>query len=100
MSRDLASLTAEDFGELVGDTFSLSGEDGTALEAVLSSVQRATHGRPEARTPFSVVFRGPVEPVLPQHIYRFGHSALGTLELFVVPVGRDERGVYYEAVFS
>ncbi|MDX6508976.1 MAG: hypothetical protein QOG81_728, partial [Gaiellaceae bacterium] len=37
---------------------------------------------------------------LPQQIYRFDHDELGTLEIFIVPIGTDEGGVRYEAVFT
>jgi hypothetical protein len=52
------------------------------------------------REPFSLVFRGPLEPVLPQRIYRLEHGGLGTLEIFLVPVGSDKDGMCYEAVFN
>jgi Domain of unknown function (DUF6916) len=51
--------------------------------------------------PFALVFSGPPAPVLPQATYTLEHGALGTLELFLVPIGRDaEGGVQYEAVFN
>jgi hypothetical protein len=37
---------------------------------------------------------------LTQHIYRLQHDELGDINIFIVPVGRDERGTRYEAVFS
>jgi hypothetical protein len=46
------------------------------------------------------VFRGPAEVVLPQKIYPLEHEALGKLEIFLVPIGPDEAGMCYEAVFS
>jgi hypothetical protein len=38
-------------------------------------------------------------PPLPQHIYALEHTSLGKLELFLVPIGPDERGMRYQAVF-
>lgn len=52
------------------------------------------------RAPFSVVFSGPSEPVLPQGIHTVEHEQLGTLELFLVPIGPGEEGMRYEAVFG
>ena len=49
---------------------------------------------------FSIVFRGPCESTLQQGMYRLQHERLGVFELFLVPVGRDQGGVYYEAVFN
>lgn len=52
------------------------------------------------RRPFSVIFRGPKEPILPQSIYRVSHDQLGELDLFLVPLGPGREGVRYEAVFT
>lgn len=49
---------------------------------------------------FSMVFRGPSDAFLPQATYRFHHEALGTFDLFIVPVNQDQQGLYYEAVFN
>jgi hypothetical protein len=49
---------------------------------------------------FSIVFRGPHERVLPQGTYQMRHERLGAFDLFLVPVSRDQGGVYYEAVFN
>jgi hypothetical protein len=49
---------------------------------------------------FSILFHGPARPLLPQRTYPFAHDALGTFDLFIVPVGRDRDGYLYEAVFN
>ena len=46
------------------------------------------------------MLRGPVDPLLPQGVYRIGHQALGEHGIFVVPIGRDAEGTRYEAVFT
>jgi hypothetical protein len=50
--------------------------------------------------PFSIIFRGPSGQSLPQRIYRLEHAQLGTLDLFLVPIGPDGVGMCYEAVFN
>ncbi len=50
--------------------------------------------------PFSIVFRGPGDILLPQAIYRVEHDQIGTFDLFIVPIGRDTAGLRYEAVFN
>ncbi len=52
------------------------------------------------RAPFALVFRSESQVVLPQKIYRLNNSALGKLDIFLVPVGREVSGVVYEAVFN
>ncbi len=53
-----------------------------------------------ARDPFSLIFRGPPTPVLPQAICQLEHEDLGVLEIFLVPVGPDSEGMRYEAIFT
>jgi hypothetical protein len=95
----LERLTADDFTPHLGDRFRLHADDATVLDAELIDVQE---GVPTVgtRTPFSLVFRGPLEPLLPQAIYRFEHDALEPLEVFIVPIGPDEDGMRYEVVFA
>jgi len=38
--------------------------------------------------------------VLQQAIYRFEHEAIGSFEIFIVPISRTAEGVSYEVVFS
>jgi len=49
---------------------------------------------------FSLFFTGPVDRYLPQQVYFIEHERMGAFELFLVPVGRDESGFRYEAVFN
>jgi hypothetical protein len=52
------------------------------------------------RAPFSIVFRGPPGVLLPQRIYRPMHDGIGAFDLFPVPIGPDDAGMRYEAVFT
>jgi len=96
----LEDFTLETFAGRLGEKFRV-GEDADAVELELVE---ATAGiaRPHAggRVPFSLVFRGPLEPVMPQRIYRVEHHELGAFDLFIVPIGPDEAGMQYEAVFG
>src|SRR5438132_13291350 len=49
---------------------------------------------------FSIVFRGPHDKLLQQGMYQMQHGQLGALTLFLVPVGQDHEGLYYEAIFN
>ena len=37
---------------------------------------------------------------LPQNTYRIEHDALGRFDLFLVPAGKDKKGVYTQAVIN
>jgi hypothetical protein len=49
---------------------------------------------------FALIFRGPLDEPLRQRSYTIKHHALGRLEIFLVPVGKDDGARYYEAVFN
>jgi len=91
--------TAREFGEAKGATYIVTGgtlAEGDRLELVLSEVR--PHREDEDR-PFSVEFRGPLEPQLPQATYAFERDGV-TSDIFIVPVERKDSGVVYEAVFA
>jgi hypothetical protein len=99
----LEDFTLDTFSGRIGERFAIRLESGEELEAELveANALGAADAEPRvARAPFSIVFRGPSDPVLPQRIYRFAHAELGDFELFVVPIGRDDSGTSYEAVFT
>jgi len=96
----LATLTIDDFTPYVGQVFRLAHAGG-ALELVLLRAELTSAGAPQrGRAGFSLEFLGPGAPLLPQQTYGLEHSALGVLEIFLVPLGRKEGGVRYEAVFG
>lgn len=96
---DLGALTLATFRPLVGDRFTVEGAMPAALELVLESATAAGEW-PGGRDPFSLIFVGPDEPLLPQAIYELRHESLGVLQIFVVPVARDAVGVRYQAIFT
>jgi hypothetical protein len=74
--------------------------DGLGESELIDVDEPEPAGAGALRAPFSLVFRGPLEPLLPQGIHRLEHDALGELDLFLVPIGPDEAGTRYEAVFG
>jgi hypothetical protein len=52
------------------------------------------------RAPFSLIFRSESQVVLPQRIYPMKNDAVGRMDIFIVPIGRDPKGVLYQAVFN
>ena len=95
----LEDLTIDTFSGRVGETFRLDYGAEEPLKIVLIEA-RGHRGDGEKRQPFSIVFRAPRGPVLNQMIRRLEHPELGALELFLVPIGPDEEGLRYEAVFT
>jgi|ERR1700683_2151163 hypothetical protein len=96
--RPLDELTADDFLATKGEQFRLATAQ---LDLKLVEVTRYSAGHPgSVRAPFSVLFHGPIQPVLPQAIYRLENERLGALELFIVPLGPEQDAMRYEAVFG
>src|SRR4051794_21240255 len=97
----LETFTHATFEPHVGESFLLQAGQEAAVEVVLvdASLLPALT-RPETRAPFSIVFRGPSGAILPQAIYRLDHAAIGTFDVFLVPIAEDAGGVRYEAVFT
>jgi hypothetical protein len=50
------------------------------------------------RESFILKFRG--NQLLRQNTYRIEHEALGRFDLFLVPAGKNKKGVYYQAVIN
>lgn len=101
----LESMEVTTFTGRVGELFRVAIDDATTLATRLIEVTPARGAEAGAmragrRTPFSLVFRSPPGALLPQRIYRLHHDGLGALDLFLVPIGPDEEGMRYEAVFS
>lgn len=97
-------LTHEHFTPLVGQDVAVSvGNDVLTMRLVEATAGTQPGGRgPEGqeRVQFSLVFRGPADPMLTQGTYAVTHEALGEQDLFLVPLGRDADGVRYEAAFA
>ena len=98
----LESFTVGTFADRIGESFRIRLADDAIIETSL--IEARTWGEESARgrgrTPFSLVFRGPAGPVLPQRIYSMEHAAVGRFDIFIVPTGPDAEGMRYEAVFT
>jgi hypothetical protein len=93
---DLASLTVDDFAPRVGEPFTLP--DGTPYVLVEATLLAGAPGAP--RPPFTLTFSGPPSPVRPQGIETLTNAALGTIDIFLVPLAQTAEGVRYEAIFA
>jgi len=96
----MAPVTLHDFAALQGQRFELQCGSAGPWTAELLAAQRCGGQALAGREPFSLLFRGPLQPVLPQQTYRVSGAALPAMDIFLVPVGAAPDGVRYEAVFS
>lgn len=103
------SLTPAIFEGHEQETFYLMADE-TLVACELVEVERikmpppkkwGSAGHPLREEPFKIVFRGSLEHLLPQRTYPVRHDGLGELGgIFVVPIDKDEKGYYYEAIFN
>jgi|ERR1700722_4843629 len=91
-------LTQAMFEENLNTRFWLLNEGS---EPYAMDLVELTNGHSTSRQEqFSLRFRGDSNQVFPQRIYPMKHDAIGDFDLFLVPIGRDETGTFYEAVFN
>jgi uncharacterized protein DUF6916 len=98
-------ITFDQFSGRLGESFEISVDGGPPIrteltEAVESGEPGGVGPDGRQRLQFSLVFRGPLDPALPQATYGVDHGELGRLELFLVPIGPDGTGMRYQAVFA
>ena len=95
------AFTVERFLPHVGEVFQVVGED-QAVPVLLSEIsQLSSEGdRRRRRTPFSLVFHAPAGTRLEQQIYRMEKPGMEPFECFLVPIGPDEHGMRFEAIYT
>jgi hypothetical protein len=98
-------LTFDMFAGRVGEQFVVALDEERRVVIELGEATESSEaGGPgpdgQDRRQFSLVFRGPAEPFLPQATYALSHAELDELELFLVPLGPDGEAMRYEAAFA
>jgi uncharacterized protein DUF6916 len=85
------------FLALLGDTFTIrAGSDVLSMQ--LAQVDDGPAS--SVAEQFTLVFRGPTEPVLVDGSYAVSHPTAGNTVIFLQPSGQDARHIYYEAAFN
>jgi hypothetical protein len=95
---DLRSVTSQTFAEQLNTRFSIESGPSDAEEMEL--IEATEKQSSPTQEQFSLIFRAASDTVPNQGQYTMKHEKLGVLELFLVPVGKDDKGLYYEAFFN
>jgi hypothetical protein len=95
---DLATLAIDDFKLLLGSQFEVQAAGATVAMKLLRVDPAGASGRKGGA--FSLIFATPRGPWLPQAIYPMRHAALGTMEIFLVPIGPQAEANGYQAIFT
>jgi hypothetical protein len=95
-------LTEEAFKQHLNTKFLVRVETPRPLELELVEVKGYEPLPDEQRRMerFSAFFQGPPDMLLQQATHTLEHEGLGEVLLFLVPVGQNEAGFRYEAVFN
>jgi hypothetical protein len=101
---DLEQYNLQAFESCVGQMFAVSNGEAS-LDMCLVEALRTGNRNPDDAghdRPFALLYLAPAECDWPQNLYRLTHDQLGTLEVFLVPVGPSSTsdGMLYEAVFN
>jgi hypothetical protein len=87
-----------DFTRMLKKTFRAGRPGRDEFEAELVEVdQRRSDDRQEN---FTLLFRAPIDVPSEQGTYEMHTEGEPTMSIFLVPVSKDDRGLYFEAVFN
>ncbi len=100
----LEQLCQATFAEHLGTVFQIQAGHSQPIKLRLFEATVIGAANPQhqemPREPFSLLFHGPQNSCLPQRIYQLTHEKLPALDLFLVPIGPDEHGMRYQAIFT
>jgi hypothetical protein len=93
-----AVLEHSEFSKYLNSNFRVRINEEQTVDAELVEVSELLASPRQER--FSIVFRTLNDFFLGQGLRALEHDEMGKFELFLVPIGRDEKGTSYEAVFN
>jgi hypothetical protein len=95
-----AILTEAEFSKHLNTKFRVASPEPLELELTQVKGYLSQPNEQGGMERFSAFFHGPRDRFLPQGSYPLEHDRMGAFELFLVPIGNDEKGFQYEAVFN
>ena len=90
--------TKEEFSSELNSLFRAHHADGSEFDLTLLEANSSITS--PVQECFSLLFRAPADAGPVQDMFSLANERLGQMDLFLVPVKRDEDGLYYEAVFN
>ena len=94
----IQSLHSQHFAECLHTIFEIQAPSGEAVQLELIRVTERNDS-PKLEQ-FSLIFCGPMTPLLPQQIHAWSHPKLGNHSMFFVPIGPQDGGMGYEVIFN
>ena len=101
---DIATVGLDTFRPHAGSSFQMQAGNSEPVDATLEELEELTNhgpsdGAEKQRSPYSLLFKCGVGGA-PQGMYSLTHSELGSIDLFLVPVGGDAESTQLEAVIN
>ena len=98
---DLVTLSFEDFEPFIHQRFQVRFNTEDILDAELIELVRLDKYDNLQRQPFSFVLRtNQINEYYPQATFIIIHPDKGELPIFLVPLGPDNTGMSYQAIFN
>jgi hypothetical protein len=91
-------LNSKSFSEQLNTTFQVNVPELGVLPLELIEVKEYEYNPGVEQ--FILIFRGPKSPWFPQKIHTLQHDVLGTMDLFIGPMGLDDKGMQYQVVIN
>ena len=99
MSDGISELPPrKQFLQKLENVFLARATDGRMFELTLKAIEE--HDLTETHEKFSVIFRGPLDMPPEQGMYSLKSEDIGSFDVFLVPISRNENGLDVEAVFN
>jgi hypothetical protein len=95
MPKNLKQAT---FAKQVNTEFQV--HDSAAKSFKLKLAQVVKISKTAQQEAFSLLFQGPATHYIAQGIHKLNHAQLGEIDIFLVPVGKNQDGFEYEAIFN
>lgn len=86
------------FAAAVSSGFVVRSGDESPIELTLLECNTLVDST--AQECYTLLFRGPADLPPVQGIYSLENDQLGKIDLFLVPIKRDDHGIYLEAVMN
>ena len=93
-----ATLDYDTFAKELNTKFQIQINPDQTLEAELIDISEHLISKLQDR--FAIVFRTSNDIFLGPGMRDFHHDRIGAFTLFISPIGQDEQGTSYEAVFN
>lgn len=98
---NLSLIKADDFKSCLNEPLNIHFSESLMVSSVLTRITDLNSYSPLERGAFSIELQTTGDMTCrPQGIYRINHPVINNLDVFLVPIGRDNNGMKYEAVFS